>query len=48
MRTYDFYCKHFMALHTVSRFLVGKQNLRRMNAAAIIAHAFAYKNFIPI
>jgi len=45
VRTFDFYCRHFMALHTVSRFLVGKQNLQRMKATGHIAHALAYKNF---
>ena len=44
MKTYDYYCKHFLALHTVSRFLVGRQNLQRMKAAATIAHALAYRN----
>jgi hypothetical protein len=43
MRTYDYYCRHFMALHTVSRFLVGRQNLQRMRATAVIAHALAYR-----
>ena len=44
MKTYDFYIRHFMALHTVSRFLIGKKNLQHMKAAGTIAHALAYRN----